>query len=89
MYKYEDFREGLFTDEGQRKLIPARDKIFEILEHSGVITMDKAMNCIRGGGDSWERMAVIDRLVEMGDLTEVFGNETVKGQHRVFAKGLG
>ena len=84
-YKYADFREGLFTDEGQRTLIRTRDKVFAILKQSGVITMEKAAAC-SGSCSNWDQMAYIDRMVEMGDLreTDKAGGVT---QNRMFVLG--
>ncbi len=88
MYRYEDYREGLFTDEGQRKLIQTREKVLAILDKSGVIVMEKAVACVPGGGDSWEKMAYIDRMVELGDL-RVLDQAGGVTQNRLFERGHG
>ena len=35
MYKYEDHRPYIFTDEGQRHFLAMRDGIQKMIEHSG------------------------------------------------------
>jgi hypothetical protein len=67
MYRYEDFREYVLSDEGQRALLETRDKAVRLLAASGAVVMSKVMP----SGDSWKAMAVVDRLVEVGDLREV------------------
>lgn len=84
MYDYQVERPKLFTEEGQEAVIKARDHALEILEESGVITMIKAMSAYNLG-DAWCNMAVVDRLVEMGDLVEVdHGNGECPAQYRIF-----
>jgi hypothetical protein len=39
-----------------------------------------------GGGDTWDMLACMDRLVELGEIREVTMNGDVAGQHRVFVK---
>lgn len=82
MYDYEQEKKRLFTDEGQRELIRVRDHVMSVLKISGAITMLSAM---RGSsGDSWKMMAYVDRLVELGDISEVFKSHDTPGQYRIF-----
>lgn len=80
MYRYEDERHKLFTDDGQRLFLKVRDHVHECLKMSGAVTMGKAT---AGSGDSWTLLAAVDRLVELEELTEVM-RVGCAGQDRVF-----
>lgn len=84
MYKFQDERNKLFTEEGQRTFIAVRDQVKEMLEVSGAVKMGKAMKLpkVIGAEDSFTLMACVDRLVEMEELKEIPTNE--RGQNRVF-----
>ena len=84
MYKYEEIRPKLFTDEGQRKFLKVRDRVFRILEASGAIRMQEAISGT--GGDSWELVACIDRLVELQELREIIQPYPTIGQNRIFVR---
>jgi hypothetical protein len=83
MYKYEDEREKIFTEDGQRDFIKVRDNVNNLLKTAGAFKMYPALNCING--DSWMAMAYIDRLVELGEIKEVTAGYTW-GQDRVFVR---
>ena len=68
-YNYDEEKGQLFTDRGQIRFLKVRDHVARIVKTSGVITMDKAMSVLTG--DTWEMMACVDRLVELGELEEV------------------
>ena len=80
MYKYQDLKPTIFTEEGQMVFLEIRDTVKKILKQSGAISMGSAMS---GAGDSWKRMACVDRLVEIGELKEIKYGECA-GQHRIF-----
>lgn len=82
MYKYDDLKAELFTDEGQRMFLKVRDCVSEILKSAGAITMFAAMKAA-GSGDSWTMMACVDRLVELGEIREIPTTNS-RGQDRVF-----
>lgn len=82
MYNYQKLKPEIFKEENQAKFLAARDKADELLELAGAVTMGRLI----GSGDSWVSMAMVDRLVELGELREVRqGN--VAGQHRIFVRG--
>lgn len=83
MYKYEDYREFVLTEEGQRTFLKIRDHVANLLEQAGAVQMRKAISVIMG--DSWERVACVDRLVELGELKEIT-RPGVVGQFRTFVK---
>lgn len=84
MYKYEEHRAALFTDQGQRMLLAVRDRVGELLRQAGAFQMHHAFKGV--GGDSWEQLACIDRLVELGEIRAVDPNEPVMTQDRVYVK---
>lgn len=86
IYVYEKQRQNLFTDEGQRMFLRVRDWVGLRLNDAGAFRMQEAMSAA-GGGDSWDMLACVDRLVELGEIREVTRGACA-GQHRVFvAKG--
>lgn len=82
MYRYNELKGRLFSDEGQRMLLKVRDFVHASLKSAGAVRMQEAIGAA-GGGDSWTMLACVDRLVELGEIREVTtGN--VAGQNRVF-----
>jgi hypothetical protein len=43
------------------------------------------MEKVLTGGDSWELMACVDRLIELGEISEIERGDC-PGQYRVFVK---
>ena len=85
MYKYEELKPEIFKEENQEDFLKIRDGIEAVTTLAGCITMGKAIEF--GKGDLWVRMAVVDRLVELGELIEVERKEeNVAGQHRIFIR---
>lgn len=84
-YDYQTERPQLFTDAGQRMFIAIRDGVHRILDQSGAITLEKAMNAGRCTGNSWAMIACIDRMVELKELREVM-YERVASNVRIFMK---
>lgn len=85
-YDYAEQRPTLFTDDGQKMFLRIRDKTSELLKVAGAC---RAQEMMVGGGDSWEMMACVDRLVELGEIWEVSKDMRVMGQHRVFVRAGG
>jgi len=83
MYKYEELKPRLFTEEGQRMFLSIRDGTHALIKKSGAVTMGKAMSCGKGGGDSWDMLACVDRLVELKEIREIY-QAKCSGQDRVF-----
>jgi len=82
MYSYKTQKPHLFTEEGQTLFLAIRDKTKELLEIAGACRCDAMIN-VDLGGDSWDMLACIDRMVELGEIRELTPKATV-GQHRVF-----
>lgn len=84
-YSYSTERPWLFTEEGQVCLLKARDNAFRLCDEAGAFN---GMCALDGAhvGDTFKMMAVLDRLVEMGDVREVTKRGEVAGQDRVFVR---
>ena len=82
-YNYEQEKSGLFTDEGQRMFLRVRDRVRRLLSEAEAFTMGAAIRTA-GSGSSWQMLACVDRLVELGEIKEITSPGTVAGQNRVF-----
>ena len=81
-YEYKEVRHKLFTEEGQVMLLAIRDNVHRMLADSGAFRMKEA--CMDNiPGDSWAKMACVDRLVELGEIKEI-SDPDVPGMPRVF-----
>lgn len=84
-YSYQTERPKLFTDEGQQMFLAVRDNANRLLASAGAVRMDKAIGVVTG--DSWQMLACVDRMVELGELRELTNipvSPYVAGQYRVF-----
>lgn len=80
MYKYEEQKQWIFTDDGQRQFLRIRDRVHGAIKNFGAIRMDSAIR--DEAGSSWEMMACVDRLVELKEIVEV--TKDTAGQFRIF-----
>jgi len=84
-YDYETQKPNLLTPQGQKGLFEVRALADERIETAGAVTMTKATNgCSLP--NSWDRLAAMDYLVELGELREI-PQENVRAQDRIFVKG--
>lgn len=81
MYNYNEIKPEIFTEENQKTFLEIRDKVHETIKTGGYITMNDAL---AGRGSVWLRMAMVDRLVELGEIHEVKQVGVIAGQHRLF-----
>lgn len=81
MYKYEEVKPAIFTEAGQRMFLEIRDQAIRKARIAGAVSMEAATEGICG--DSWNQLACVDRLVELGELLEI-PQEDCAGQHRIF-----
>jgi hypothetical protein len=81
MYNYKDHRDRIFTEEGQKEFLRVRDRVNELLSTCKYIDIMQAIGGI--GGSAWENMAMVDRMVELGELVEI---KTETGNPRIFIK---
>lgn len=89
-YNYQEQKAHIFTEEGQVMFLKVRDKAKHLLKEAGAVRLDKLIGGLTG--DSWDMIACVDRLVELGELVEVqnpFSGQWT--QHRVFVdvRGVG
>ena len=84
MYEYSERRSVVFTDEGQKMFLSIRDRSKRLLRDGGAFTMSAVIS--GESGVSWDMLACVDRLVELGEIREVTAPGSVAGQNRVFIK---
>ncbi len=81
-YSYRAEREFVFSEEGQELFLNIRDQTHRLTKAAGAVTLEAA---IRGfSGDTFQMMACVDRLVEIGELKEVQHNDPSVSQSRIF-----
>lgn len=68
-YDYEKQRKEIFTESGVELLTKMRDNVNKLLNSSGAFTVDKVLYGLTG--DSWTMLAVLDYLVEKGEIVKV------------------
>lgn len=88
MYQYSIERPKLFTEEGQLAFITIRDAVHKMLREAGAFRMGNALD-VGPHGDSWLRMACVDRLIELDEIVEVARGREVAGQDRIFVVARG
>jgi hypothetical protein len=75
-YNYSAERAALFTEAGLKNLLKVRDKVNHHINLSGAFRLEEAHIV------SWDDIACVDYMVELGELVE-FPRECW-GQYRVF-----
>jgi hypothetical protein len=83
MYRYEDMKNALRSDDGLDMYVKIRDHVRKLLAEAGACTMWAAIRGVTG--DSRMMLACVDRMVEVGELTEIV-RPGVAAQDRVFVK---
>lgn len=81
-YSYETMRPQLFNDEGQRLFLKVRDHVGVVVKRTGAIRLREAIAGLQG--EEWERIACVDRMVEIGELVEIAPGR-FSGDRRIFA----
>jgi hypothetical protein len=82
MYSYQDMRPQTLTDEGQRAVIKTRDRARMLCEMAGCCSLEALIYPLTG--DTWLMLAVVDRVVELGDLRPVVETSTPAAHARLF-----
>jgi len=63
--------------------LKVRDTVKHLLKEAGAVRMEEAISGVTG--DSWQMLACVDRLVELGEIMELrYPSGEPAGQHRVF-----
>ena len=81
-YNYQEMRPQIFTEEGVKMMNEMRDKMREKLNSCGAFRANEVLV----SGDSWLMLAIIDFLVENGEIKEVTNKHDVPAQFRIFTK---
>ena len=81
-YDYRIQRPNVFKEDNQKMFLQIRDNAKCLIGQSGAVTSGKLMKGCTG--DSWDMMACIDRLVEIGELVEIPNTYCKLGQDRIF-----
>ena len=80
MYKYEDYRSQVFLEENQKQFLDVRDNIKRLLTQGKYFDMTQAISVL--SGDNWSNMVFVDRLLELGEITEI----KTESSNRIFTK---
>jgi uncharacterized cysteine cluster protein YcgN (CxxCxxCC family) len=70
-YEYDLERPWLFTDEGQRAFLKARDTANRLCDLAGACTIEKVMEGA-ACSSNWRQLACVDRLIEIGEFRCVY-----------------
>ena len=79
-YNYQTQKQNLFTEQGQVFFLKVRDAAHALIKQAGAFRFDHVR--VEGVHYSWDMLAAIDRLVELGELVEL--PRQCWGQFRVF-----
>jgi hypothetical protein len=85
-YDYDNEKDKLFTEEGQKAYDRVRDNALELGRKAGAFKMWNVISGISGDFSitSWVLMACVDRMVRQGLIREVHQKNEVFGQDRIF-----
>lgn len=81
MYDYQKERAEIFTEQGQVTFLKIRDRVKYLLKTAGAFRMNEAISSATGS--SWNHLACVDRLVELGEIIEL-KRPDAWGQYRCF-----
>ena len=70
-YSYESEKPALFTEKGQGAFIKSRDSILAAMKSTRAIEERCAMRATTGFACTFEQLAVLDRMIELGDIERV------------------
>lgn len=86
-YNYLIEKPYTLTDEGSADVISVKNFIDKGIAAYGAVRMQEIMSkCKFHTCESWERIACVDRLIELKEISEVTKDIRVAGQYRVFTK---
>lgn len=71
MYAYEAEKPKIFTDSGQMMFLAIMDASNSLLKEAGAFREAELLKKAKCTGDSWQMMACIDRLVELGKIVRL------------------
>lgn len=80
-YSYRKLRPTVFTEDGTVALLKAKRIIERAIKAADCVAMGMLLTT---RGNTWESMAIVDYLVEIGEIQEIRQERTPAGQHRIF-----
>lgn len=83
-YSYEVEKKQLFTEDGSVAFIKGRDAALRMLRESGAFRCQEWMGKSELSGDSWMMLAILDRMVELGELVKLRPDESCWQQFQVY-----
>lgn len=83
MYSYTKEKPSLFTEDGQVMFLTIRDNVQRLIKEAGAVRVQEGWTGVTGS--TWQMMACFDRMVELGEITEITGKDCM-GQHRIFTE---
>jgi len=87
MYKYEDYRPFLFSEEGQVVFLKKRDIIKDMLNKSKYVDLEDIVR--NTSGSNFETIACVDRMLELNEIVEMTDKNSVKiSNFRIFRKSF-
>lgn len=84
MYNYQKEKPGIFSEDGQKMFLRIRDKANALLKTAGCFRMQEVIS--GATGSSWQMLACVDRMVELGEIVEVTDPVKAVGQYRIFTR---
>lgn len=84
-YDYQIEKKELFKEANIPIFFGIREQCKKLLKESGAFTAEKAMSGQHGS--SWTMLAVLDYLVEKGEIKRVTEVGKTAGQYQVFTHG--
>lgn len=74
-YNCQTERAYIFTDEGQKMFLKIRDAAHDLLKIAGAFRQGELLHRAGIGGDSFSLIACVDRLVELGEIVYIPGDQ--------------
>lgn len=86
-YTYAKCKPNVLTDDGQRLFLQIRDRVKSLLKMAGAFRLQEAIS--ESSGSSFDMIACVDRLVELGEIYELPRHAAVHpwNQNRIFTDG--
>ncbi len=82
MYDYETEKAWVLTDEGAREFTKARDTFLQKTKETHAARAGLIFACTQAG-DTWRSMALLDRMVELGDIRYLASTNDRAWQNRI------
>jgi hypothetical protein len=82
-YTYATEKPKIFTESGQVMFLAIRDTARELLGIAGAFRQEELLLRAHTTGDSWQMLACVDRLVELGEIVEI--PRQCWGQYKVYS----